>query len=109
MINATILKPAAEAIEKQFADQPEVDAALRQALADRYRDLGLYDAALPLQERALATRRRVLGEDHPQTLSSINQMGVLLDSQASWMRPSRTTARRWRNTVVCWARTTLRR
>jgi tetratricopeptide (TPR) repeat protein/tRNA A-37 threonylcarbamoyl transferase component Bud32 len=81
LIDSTILKPAVEAIETQFADQPVVDAALRQALADRYRDLGLYDAALPLQESALATRRRVLGEEHPQTLSSINQMGVLLDSQ----------------------------
>ena len=81
LIDSTILKPAVEAIDKQFADQPLVDAALRQALADRYRDLGLYDAALPLQERALETRRRVLGEEHPQTLASINQMGVLLDSQ----------------------------
>ena len=81
LIDSTILKPAVDAIETQFADQPLVDAALRQALADRYRDLGLYDAALPLQERALATRRRVLGEEHPQTLNSINQMGVLLDSQ----------------------------
>jgi tetratricopeptide (TPR) repeat protein/tRNA A-37 threonylcarbamoyl transferase component Bud32 len=81
LIDSTILKPAVDAIDKQFADQPLVDAALRQALADRYRDLGLYDAALPLQEKALATRRRVLGEEHPQTLSSINQMGVLLDSQ----------------------------
>jgi tetratricopeptide (TPR) repeat protein/predicted Ser/Thr protein kinase len=81
LIDRAILKPAVDAIEKQFADQPVVDAALRQALADRYRDLGLYDAARPLQERALATRRRVLGEAHPQTLNSINQMGVLLDSQ----------------------------
>jgi len=81
LIVSTILKPAVEALDKQFADQPLADAALRQALADRYRELGLYDTALPLQEKALATRRRILGEEHPQTISSINQMGVLLDSQ----------------------------
>ncbi|HYV20039.1 MAG TPA: serine/threonine-protein kinase [Verrucomicrobiae bacterium] len=89
LIVSTILKPAVEAIDKQFADQPLVDAALRQALADRYRELALYDVALPLQEKALATRRRVLGEEHPQTISSINQMGVLLDSQGKLQEAER--------------------
>jgi hypothetical protein len=37
LIDRTILKPAVEAIDKQFKDQPVVDAALRQVLADRYR------------------------------------------------------------------------
>ena len=53
-------------------------AALRQAIADRYMDLAMFAEALPLQESALATRRKVLGDDHIDTLSSINNMGVLL-------------------------------
>ena len=81
LIDRTILKPAVVAIDKQFKDQPAVDATLRQVLADRYADMGLYDAALPLQQRALATRRRVLGEEHPDTLASINGMGALLEAQ----------------------------
>ncbi len=81
LIDRTILRPAVAAIDKQFADQPAVDAALRQALADRYRELGLYAAASPLQERALATRRKVLGEDHPDTLASISSAGALLWEQ----------------------------
>ena len=81
LIDRTILKPAVAAIDEQFKKQPKVDAALRQALADLYGDMGLYDAALPLQKRALATRRRVLGEDHPDTLFSINNMGSLLQDQ----------------------------
>ena len=36
LIDRSILKPAVAAIEKQFKDQPVVDAALRQVLADRY-------------------------------------------------------------------------
>jgi tetratricopeptide (TPR) repeat protein len=81
LIDSTILQPAVAAIDKQFKDQPAVDAALRATLAERYMDLGLYDAAKPLLERALETRRRVLGEEHPDTLSSIGDMGSLLQSQ----------------------------
>lgn len=78
LINGTILKPAIEAIDREFKDQPIVDAALRQAIADRYSDLAMFAEALPLQEKALATRRKVLGDDHIDTLTSINNMGVLL-------------------------------
>lgn len=81
LIDRTILKPAIATIDARFADQPVVDAQLRQTLATRYRDLGMYEAALPLQTRALATRRRVLGDEHPDTLASINSMGVLLHDQ----------------------------
>ncbi len=81
LIDVTILKPAIDAIDQQFKDQPVVDAQLREVLAERYRDLGLYDAAMPLQASALETRRRVLGEEHPDTLASINDMGLLLQAQ----------------------------
>jgi tetratricopeptide (TPR) repeat protein len=77
LIARTILKPAVEAVDKQFADQPLVDATLRQELANRYRDLGLYNAAFPLQERVLQTRRRLLGDDNPDTIRSIEDLGSL--------------------------------
>jgi serine/threonine protein kinase len=79
MIDSTILAPAVAAVASQFKDQPVVDASLRQTLAELFATLGLYDEAQPLQESALATRRRVLGEEHPDTLSSINDMGHLLE------------------------------
>jgi serine/threonine-protein kinase len=78
LIDRTVLKPAADAIDKQFADQPLVDASLRQVLANRYRDMGLYEAALALQERALSTRRRLLASEHADTIASIRDMGALL-------------------------------
>jgi len=81
LIDRTILKPAAEAIDKQFKDQPLVDATLRQVLARRYRDMGLNDVAFPLQERVLEIRRRELGPTHPDTLASIADMGLLLWNQ----------------------------
>jgi tetratricopeptide (TPR) repeat protein len=81
LIDRTILAPAAEAIEKQFADQPLVNATLSQVLAERYRRIGLYEAALPLQKRAVAVRHAVLGDAHPDTLSSLNALGNLLRDQ----------------------------
>jgi eukaryotic-like serine/threonine-protein kinase len=84
LIDRTILKPAVEAIDGQFKDQPVVQAQLRQALADLYEDLGLYAAAMPLQLSALAIRRRTLGEEHPETIRSVANMGVLLHGVGRW-------------------------
>ena len=78
LIDRTILKPAVEAIDKQFQDQPLVDATLRQVLSIRYQGLGLFETALPLQRRALEIRRRFLGDDHPDTLNSLGYLGFVL-------------------------------
>ncbi len=78
LIDATILKPATGAIDAQFQDQPLVGASLRQVIADRYTDLGLFDAAEPVQALALATRARELGEEHPDTMVSQNGAALLL-------------------------------
>jgi serine/threonine protein kinase len=81
MIDRTILRPAIGTIDEQFKDDPATDASLRQALSDVYCTIGRYDDAYPLQESALATRRRTLGEEHPHTLRSVANMGFLLESQ----------------------------
>jgi hypothetical protein len=78
-MDATILKPAVATIDQQFRKQPLVDAYLRQTLAGRYSDMALYEAALPLQKSALATRSRQLGADNPVTLESMRAMGYLFD------------------------------
>jgi tetratricopeptide (TPR) repeat protein len=79
LIDNTVLKPAVAAIDRQFQQQPLVDAFLRQTLAYRYTDMGLYDAALPLQQSALATRRRLLGDDDRQTLASMIGLSSLFE------------------------------
>ncbi|MBS0197192.1 MAG: serine/threonine protein kinase [Planctomycetes bacterium] len=80
LIDSTVLKPAVAAIEKQFGDQPVVASTLRHVLAERYHDLGLDSAAVTLEKQALADRRRVLGEDHSDTLVSIGNVGVYLNA-----------------------------
>ncbi len=80
VVDEHVLSRGVEAIEKEFADQPVVRAALQQTVADTYCEIGLYARAMPLQEAALLTRRQELGDDHPDTLSSIHNMGALLQS-----------------------------
>jgi eukaryotic-like serine/threonine-protein kinase len=80
LIDNTILKPAAAAIDKQFAGQPVVAASLRHVLAERYHELGLDNDALALEQQALAERRRVLGQEHPDTLSSMGDVGAYLSA-----------------------------
>lgn len=81
MIDRTILRPAVETIDVRFKGQPLVDAQLRQALAELYRAVGLYESSSPLQNSALATRRRILGQEHPDTLGSMRLSGALLRQQ----------------------------
>jgi serine/threonine protein kinase/tetratricopeptide (TPR) repeat protein len=81
LIDRTILRPAAAAIDDSFNDQPLVAARLRLTLGERCRGLGLTDAAEPLLTSALATRRRLLGDDHEDTLSAIECMALLLQEE----------------------------
>jgi len=77
VVDEHVLVRAVETIEQDFADQPVVEAALRQTVGNTYLELGLYPQAMPQMERALALRREVLGDDDPETLKSIDNMGGL--------------------------------
>ena len=63
-----ILDRGAREIEQTLRDQPDVQGRLQSTIGEVYTSLGSYDAALPLLEKAAATQRRVLGNDHPDTL-----------------------------------------
>ena len=80
-LDVNFFKPALEAIDKQFADQPLVKSRMLQTVASTLHEVGLLDAASGPQAEALAIRRRVLGDDDPATLTSISEMGQLLKSQ----------------------------
>ncbi len=78
VVDEHVLSRAVQTIERDFADQPLVRAALRETLAETYIKIGLIEPAMPLQEACLRTRRQELGDDHADTLLSIYNMGVLL-------------------------------
>ena len=71
MLETNIFQRALQAIDEQFADHPLVQARLLQAVASTTHSLGLLDMANAPQERALAIQREHLGDNHQDTLSSL--------------------------------------
>lgn len=61
-----------------LARQPRIEAAVRAAIGSALHGLGLYDAALPQLRKALEIRRKVLPADDPETIASINNLGLLM-------------------------------
>ena len=82
-IENNIFQGALQAIEQQYAHQPRIQATLLDAIATTQRDMGFLDRATAPQTRALEIRRRLLGDEHPQTLDAITNTGVLLRMQGN--------------------------
>lgn len=80
----TALDRAAARISGKFDQQPLVEAALRQTIGRTYQDLSLYREAQPHLERALNLHRRIHGEEHPDTLSAMFDLGELYASQGKF-------------------------
>jgi hypothetical protein len=77
---------AAANVAGKFERQPLVEAAIRQTIGNAYLDMGLYPQALEQLERAVEIRRRALGDDHPDTLQSMNNLAVLYLQQGDALR-----------------------
>ena len=84
VLDEIILTRAIETIEKDFADQPVVRAALQQSVAATYREIGLYKPAVSLQETALSILREALSEEDPDTLDAMSNLAVLYRSQGRY-------------------------
>jgi Flp pilus assembly protein TadD/tRNA A-37 threonylcarbamoyl transferase component Bud32 len=79
-----VLARASARIPGKFAKQPRVEAAIQLTIGDTYRALGDYAAARPHLECAVEVYRRVLGEEHPDTLRSVNTVALLYQQQGQF-------------------------
>ena len=79
-----VLSQAATSAGEQFQDQPLTEAEIRSVIGRTYINLGRYDEAEPHIVASLVICRRVLGDEHPDTLGSISTMGDLLYSQGKY-------------------------
>jgi tetratricopeptide (TPR) repeat protein len=70
------LDAAKKSIAAGFADQPVVEATIRDTLGESYRMLGEPTRAMDQHERAWALRKVSLGLDHPDTLTSMNNLAL---------------------------------
>jgi eukaryotic-like serine/threonine-protein kinase len=80
----TALDRAAERIEGKFAKQPEVEAAIRNTIGETYTDLAIYPEAAKQLERAVDLSRRVLGPEHPDTLTATNNLAMIYRDQGKY-------------------------
>jgi serine/threonine protein kinase/tetratricopeptide (TPR) repeat protein len=75
---------AAKAIEGRFADRPEIEAALRNTIGKTYFELASYEEAEPHLKTAVELREKALGADHPDTLTSVNDLATLFEAKADY-------------------------
>ncbi|MEZ2319061.1 MAG: tetratricopeptide repeat protein [Microcoleus sp.] len=52
--------------------------------ADQLYNQGKYQEAIPLLERVLSIRKKVLGNEHPDVVTSLNNLAVLYESQGRY-------------------------
>jgi serine/threonine protein kinase/tetratricopeptide (TPR) repeat protein len=84
VLDEDILARAVSTVDEKFRDQPLIDARLRGTIGNTYRSLGRFDRAEALLKAALETRRRVLGDEHPDTLESMNGLAGLYFNQGRY-------------------------
>ena len=85
LIDQEILARASTTIEHEFRDRPLIEARLRDTIGETYGALGLDQAAEDHLLRALDLRRRVLREEHPETLVSMKHVADLYWRQGRYV------------------------
>ncbi|RMG53269.1 MAG: hypothetical protein D6723_07390 [Acidobacteria bacterium] len=72
------LHDAAQRMEEELADQPEVLAMTHRSIGIIYYSIGLFDAAEPHLRAALKLHRDIYGDEHPETAQSLFALGYFL-------------------------------
>jgi tetratricopeptide (TPR) repeat protein len=74
------LDEAVGRVGSSFAGQPLIEAAVRLTIGRTYREIGAYASAETQLRAAVRLRKEHLGEDHPQVMEALFNLGVLLAS-----------------------------
>jgi tetratricopeptide (TPR) repeat protein len=69
------LANADRSLEGKFANEPRVEASVRESLAKVYQELGEYQKAEGHAARAFALREQALGPEHEATLRAMHTLG----------------------------------
>ena len=81
-----VLDSGVNRIEATLSDQPVVKAELLHVIAHAYENLGRYDRASSLMERAYTLRNSTLGPTHEETLQSLYDLAELHSAQGNPLR-----------------------
>jgi len=80
----SVLDAAAGGVSTRFAEQPLVQARIHYLITSTYQSLGLYPEAEQHARASLATRRQILGNDHPDTLAALMALAWTLQDQGRY-------------------------
>ena len=72
-----LLDAGAEQVQTQLAGEPELQADMLTMMGRTYRRLGVYDKALLLLERALASGQTAFGAEHVRVAQTLHDLGVV--------------------------------
>jgi tetratricopeptide (TPR) repeat protein len=72
------LDRAATAVGARFKDRPQLEASIRQAVGDAYREIGQYEKAIDQLRQSADIRRLHSGPDHLDTLTALNNLATTL-------------------------------
>ena len=81
-----ILDRGSARITSELSGQPLVQARLMDTLGQVYTSLGLYDQAGPLLETALASQRKVLGEENLDVATTLDSLGSVWWYKGDYVR-----------------------
>lgn len=73
-----VIDAAAVRVDSELANMPEVSAAVHDTIGKTYHSLGLYDRAEEEFRAALKQRRAIFDAEHPDVISSMNNLAMLL-------------------------------
>src|SRR5437667_8186585 len=69
---------------REFADERKAEQNLLFNVGESFSFIGKYKEAEQMHRQALELRERALGIEHPLTLESINNLGVVLRKQGKY-------------------------
>ncbi|WP_043996543.1 tetratricopeptide repeat protein, partial [Microcystis aeruginosa] len=84
-LSGVMLTPTVGQVISQVSPQDKLAEAER--LTNQAYELyqqGKYNEAIPLAEQALAIRKQQLGDNHPDTATSLNNLAALYESQGRY-------------------------
>ncbi|KAK4651792.1 P-loop containing nucleoside triphosphate hydrolase protein [Podospora pseudocomata] len=69
---------------RKRTDDGEATTGLLSKVGESFRNLGKYEEAEQMHRQALQLKEKVLGKEHPATLTSMNNLAVVLRSQGKY-------------------------
>ena len=84
-----ILERGAARIKSELAGQPAVQATLLDTLGTAYKNLGLYDRAIPLGRESVEKRRLLSGNHEVEIAQSMSHLGEVLALNADYEEAGR--------------------